>query len=368
MPRRMEQAEEVKRDFLKNLFEKEVFPTHGPAVIAGPCSAESEEQILQSAKELTEIGIRVFRAGAWKPRTTPGGFEGYGEDALRWLAKAKSETGILIGTEVGTAAQAKLALDYDLDFVWIGARTTASPFAVEEIGRALKGKHLPIFLKNPIAPDLSLWHGALLRLHHLGLTKVVPILRGFRLGDKGTLRNSPMWYLMREFRKLDPTLPIFCDPSHIAGSTELLPEVIREASLQDYDGLLIESHPHPDKALTDARQQITAAQLQEILKAWDSPGLLGKTPLYDFRQHLRVIDNEIIRLLAEREYTSEQIGMWKHENDIESYQPDQRERMETERNTFAQEQGTDPTLVHRIFDLIHKDSVDIQEQIKKKDK
>ncbi len=354
-----------RKDFLDSLFGPNIFPHTRPAVIAGPCSAESEEQVLRSARELLAIGIKVLRAGVWKPRTLPGGFEGYRETALGWLTAAKEKTGILIGTEIATAEQARLALEHHLDFVWIGARTTTSPFAIEEIGHALSGHDIPIFLKNPIAPDLALWHGALLRLSRYGHTKVIPVLRGFRLGDKGGLRNSPLWYLMREFRALNPSVPVFCDPSHIAGRADLLPEVIREASLQDYDGLMIESHPTPHTALTDAEQQVTPQKLRELLSAWADPLTSHHTPLYDFRQHLRVIDDELIRLVAEREQISLQIGKWKQENGVESFQSTQNEQMEEDRHTYALQHGADTKLVKALFRLIHQDSVAIQDHIKK---
>ena len=338
-----------------------IFDGATPAIVAGPCSAESEEQVLRSAQELIEVGVKVLRAGVWKPRTIPGGFEGFGEEALKWMVAAREKTGILIGTEIGTASQARLALDYNLDFVWLGARTTTSPFVVDEIGSVLKSSRIPIFVKNPIAPDLSLWHGAILRLQKYDIQHIIPILRGFRLGNRGDLRNSPLWYLTQEFRKLHPTLPFFCDPSHIAGRTDLLPEVVREASLQGYDGLFIEVHPDPKVAYTDALQQIKPSELSTLLHSWQSFGN-GNTPLYDFRQQLSVIDDEIIRLLAEREATSTQIGRWKLENGIEFLQKEQKEKMEEHRRTFARQHGANPDLVSKLFDLIHDDSVEIQNQ------
>ena len=234
-------------------------------LIAGPCSAESEEQVIQTALELKNLGkVKYYRAGIWKPRTRPGGFEGVGEIGLKWLQKAKAETGLLMATEVATAAHVKLALEYDIDVLWIGARTTVNPFAVQEIADVLQGTDKIMLLKNPVNPDLSLWIGGLERLYNSNIKKLGVIHGGFSTYEKTKYRNNPEWQIAIELQSKFPDLPLICDPSHITGRRDMIQEVSQQALDLNYDGLIIETHCNPDKAWSDAQQQITPTALKQL--------------------------------------------------------------------------------------------------------
>ena len=236
-----------------------------PIVIAGPCSAESEEQVLETARGLASKGIKIFRAGIWKPRTKPGGFEGIGVPGLAWLKKVKEETGMYVMTEVATKDHVFEALKAGVDMLWIGARTTVNPFAVQEIADALKGVDIPVLVKNPVNPDLELWIGAFERLYGAGLRRLAAIHRGFSSYDKKIYRNLPLWHIPIELRRRMPSLPIFCDPSHMGGTRELVAPLSQQAMDLSFDGLMIESHCNPDNALSDAKQQITPDVLDYVL-------------------------------------------------------------------------------------------------------
>ena len=225
-----------------------------PMVIAGPCSAETEEQTINTARQLHAQGIKIFRAGVWKPRTKPGGFEGNGEPALEWLREVKKETGMYVSTEVATAKHVELALKYGIDLLWVGARTTADPFAVQEIADTLKGVDIPVLVKNPVNPDLELWIGALERLNNAGITQLGAIHRGFSSYDKKLYRNLPQWHIPIELHRRLPELPIVCDPSHISGRRDLIAPLCQQAMDLQFSGLIIESHCDPDKAWSDASQ------------------------------------------------------------------------------------------------------------------
>lgn len=227
-----------------------------PLVIAGPCSAETEDQVMDTARQLAKNGVKVFRAGIWKPRTKPGGFEGNGVTALPWMQKVKKETGMLTATEVATAKHAEEALKFGVDVLWIGARTTADPFAVQEIADTLKGVDVPVLIKNPVNPDLELWIGALQRLNNAGIKRLGAIHRGFSTYDKKLYRNLPQWHIPIELHRRFPDLPIICDPSHIAGRRDLISPLCQQAMDLQFDGLIIESHCDPDKAWSDAPQQL----------------------------------------------------------------------------------------------------------------
>ena len=239
--------------------------THRPLVIAGPCSAETEEQVINTAKALAQKGCRLFRAGVWKPRTKPGGFEGNGEVALKWLQQVKESTGMLVGTEVATPEHVELCLKYGLDMLWIGARTTANPFAMQSLADSLQGVELPILVKNPVSPDLELWIGAMQRLNQAGIRRLAAIHRGFSSYDNKLYRNNPTWQIPLELRRRIPELPIICDPSHIGGKRELIAPLCQQAMDLGFDGLIIESHCTPDKAWSDAAQQVTPDVLNYIL-------------------------------------------------------------------------------------------------------
>lgn len=239
--------------------------TQRPIVIAGPCSAETEEQVLETAQGLASRGVKIFRAGIWKPRTKPGGFEGIGAEGLAWLKKVKKETGMLVSTEVATKDHVFEALKAGIDILWIGARTTVNPFAVQEIADALKGVDVPVLIKNPVNPDLELWIGAFERLYGAGIHRLGAIHRGFSSYDKKIYRNLPLWHIPIELRRRIPNLPILCDPSHIGGKRELIAPLCQQAMDLGFDGLIVESHCNPDAAWSDAAQQVTPDVLDYIL-------------------------------------------------------------------------------------------------------
>ena len=252
---------ELSSEFIdvKNIFDEQ------PFVIAGPCSAETEEQLVTTAKELMEIGVTTMRAGIWKPRTRPGGFEGLGEQGLVWFREAKQQTGIKLATEIATPQHLELALKYGVDFFWIGARTTCDPFSVQALSDAMKGLDIPVFVKNPLSPDLNLWIGALERIHNAGITKLGAIHRGFYSWDEHKYRNSPIWEVVEKLHSSIPNLPLLFDPSHMGGKREYVGPLAQEAMNRGYNGLLVESHYNPDAAWTDAAQQVSPKELKTIL-------------------------------------------------------------------------------------------------------
>ena len=335
-------------------------------LIAGPCSAESQHQLLSTARQLREdVGLKLFRAGVWKPRTRPGGFEGYGEEALSWLREVREETGLLVGTEVGSARHAELALDYGLDFIWIGTRTTTSPFAVEEIAEVLDGRDIAVLVKNPLAPDIDLWIGAIARLLNHGITRVGAILRGFYIGGESALRNIPLWHLADEFRSKAPIdLPLLCDPSHIAGDRAYVPSVIREAGKRGFDGLIVESHYKPEEALTDSAQQLLPSELKKILSLEDLTEAHGSEEdpeLVRLRLLLDKIDEEIIRLLGERFSMTDQIGEWKAFHQMELHQVSREQELYETRRKMAEIYHIPGELVDQIYRLVHAEALRRQE-------
>ena len=288
-----------------------------PIVIAGPCSAETEEQVLTTAKQLAANGIRIFRAGIWKPRTKPGGFEGVGSDGLPWLRRVKQETGMYTATEVATAKHVYEALKYGVDILWIGARTTANPFAVQEIADALKGVDVPILIKNPVNPDLELWIGAIERIYNTGLHRIAAIHRGFSSYEKKLYRNQPQWHIPIELHRRFPDLPLFCDPSHIGGKRELIAPLSQQAMDMQYNGLIIESHCEPDKALSDKEQQITPDSLDLILRRLVIREMKQSTEdLVDLRRQIDILDNDLLEVLVKRMRVSTEIGIYKKEHGI----------------------------------------------------
>ena len=268
-----------------------------PIVIAGPCSAESEEQVLETAKGLASKGIKIFRAGIWKPRTKPGGFEGIGVIGLPWLKRVKEETGMYVTTEVATKDHVFEALKAGVDLLWIGARTSANPFAVQEIADALKGVDIPVLIKNPVNPDLELWIGAFQRLYNAGIHRLGAIHRGFSSYDKKIYRNLPLWHIPIELRRRMPNLPIFCDPSHIGGKRELIAPLCQQAMDLNFDGLMIESHRDPDAAWSDAFQQITPDVLDYVLNLLVIRDSTQSTEsLAELRRQIDGIDEQILEL------------------------------------------------------------------------
>lgn len=336
-----------------------------PLIISGPCSAESRVQVLQTAERLAAVGVHVFRAGVWKPRTYPGGFEGVGEEALSWLDEARCRYGMKIGVEVASPLHVKIALAYQVDMVWIGARTTSNPFTLDEIAKELQHHDIAVMVKNPLAPDIHLWIGALQRLNSYGIQRLAAIHRGFGSGYKTHYRNLPIWKIPTHIRQIYPTLPFFCDPSHITGNRDLIGEVAQEAMDRCYHGLFIESHCSPDNAWSDAPQQITPERLKEIidnLKIGDYNPCLGEDMLR-LRQRIDEIDGEILRLLSQRAEVSEEIGHWKSTHTKTAFQSERYLQMMRDRERLAMRYGLPADLVRDIFDLIHDASLKQQSEI-----
>ena len=341
--------------------EKLIFPgleDKRPIVIAGPCSAETEEQVLESAKQLAAQGIKIFRAGVWKPRTKPGGFEGNGLDALPWLQRVKKETGMYVSTEVATAKHVEAALGAGVDLLWIGARTTADPFAVQEIADTLKGVDVPVLVKNPVNPDLDLWIGALERLYNAGIKRLGAIHRGFSSYDKKLYRNLPQWHIPIELHRRLPELPIFCDPSHIGGRRDLIAPLSQQAMDLQFDGLIIESHCNPEKAWTDASQQVSPDVLGLILNNLVVREMNQTTEsLAALRRQIDEIDMSINEILAKRMRISREIGQYKKEHDMAILQTNRYDEIIKQRMAQGQSMGMDPDFMKSIFEAIHEESV-----------
>ena len=332
-----------------------------PFVIAGPCSAETEDQVMETAKQLAADGIKVMRAGIWKPRTKPGGFEGIGSEGLTWLKNVKKETGMYVSTEVATQKHVYEALKYGVDLLWIGARTTANPFAVQEIAEALQGVDIPVLVKNPVNPDLELWIGALERLSNVGLTKLGAIHRGFSSFDKKIYRNLPQWHIPIELKRRYPDLPIICDPSHIGGKRDLIQPLSQQAMDLNFEGLIIETHPNPDFAWSDASQQVTPAKLKEILNSLViREGKQTTEDLSALRRQIDEADDQLLELIAKRMRVSKEIGTFKKEHNMTIVQTDRYDEILTKRITQATEMGMNPECIRVILEAIHEESVRVQ--------
>jgi chorismate mutase len=345
-----------------------------PLVIAGPCSAESLDQMLRTAHALKEISeVSVFRAGIWKPRTRPNNFEGLGEIALPWLAEVKKQTGLKVTTEVATAKHVELCLKAGVDILWIGARTTANPFSVQEIADALKGVDIPVMIKNPINADLQLWIGALERLNLAGITKLMAIHRGFSVGEKLEFRNDPLWKIPMELKVKFPELPLLCDPSHITGKRELVQQVCQKAMDLDYDGMIIETHPDPDKAWSDASQQVTPSTLASIisslsLKKENSLDKSYTNQLNDLRDQIDRLDNELLHTLKMRQDVVEKIAKAKIEQNVTALQKGRFDQLMKERMDAGVKLGLNQNFIKEIFDSIHEQSVQTQTNLFEKNK
>ncbi|PTX18020.1 3-deoxy-D-arabinoheptulosonate-7-phosphate synthase [Pontibacter mucosus] len=339
-----------------------------PLVIAGPCSAETEEQVLQTARALKQQNIHLFRAGIWKPRTRPGSFEGVGSQGLAWLNRVKRELGMKVSTEVATARHVEEALKQEIDVLWIGARTTVNPFAVQEIADALQGVHVPVMVKNPVNPDLALWIGAIERIYHAGVTDLVAIHRGFSSYQKTKYRNVPVWQIPIELKARYQSLPLIVDPSHIGGRRELIFPVSQKALDLGYDGVMIETHPTPDLALSDAAQQVTPARLAEILgqlqvrkTRYDDAELENRSE--QLRLQIDAADHDIIQALARRMALVEQIGEYKKLNNVQVLQIERWKEIFRTRAEWAAEAGINPAFVEELYKLIHVESIRKQTQI-----
>lgn len=344
------------------------FQLNHPLVIAGPCSAETEEQVLKIAHELKNSDVSIFRAGIWKPRTRPGGFEGVGEIGLKWLQKAKAETGLLMAIEVATAAHVKLALEHDIDVLWIGARTTVNPFAVQEIADALQGTNKIVLLKNPVNPDLSLWIGGLERLYNSNIKKLGVIHRGFSTYEKTKYRNNPEWQIAIDLQNRFPDLPLICDPSHITGKRDMIQEVAQQALDLNYDGLIIETHTNPDNAWSDAAQQVSPEVLKQIFldlkvrKVTDDESEYNQK-MAKLRLQIDEHDSKLLEILGNRMKVADKIGLLKKEKNVAILQNKRWNEILGKMILEGEEKGLSNEFVMHLFKAIHQESISHQEKV-----
>lgn len=351
------------------LYEWGMFTEPRPSVVAGPCSAESEEQIMETAKGLKEMGINVFRAGIWKPRTHPGCFEGIGVEGLSWLQKVQKEYGLKVATEVAGEKHVVECLRHGVDMIWLGARTTANPFLVQEIADALKGTDIPVLVKNPVNADLDLWIGALERLNRAGVKKLGVIHRGFSTFDKIKYRNDPQWQVAIELRSRYPELPFFVDPSHLGGSKDYILEISQRSLDLGFEGLMIESHCNPSVALSDAKQQLTPSELSDLLynqvvvRDKDSDSPQWKENIDQLRAKIDVIDENILYALGSRMRISRQIGEYKKDNNIAIIQASRWDSLLGKVMEKGRGYGLTEKFLNDVFNAIHEASVEIQNEI-----
>lgn len=344
---------------LKPLFDDEQLMRE-PIIIAGPCSAESEEQVLATARQLADAGVKIFRAGIWKPRTKPGSFEGVGLAGLPWLMKVKEQTGMLVGTEVASKSHVISALSAGVDLIWIGARTSASPFAMQEIADTLQeiGRDIPVLIKNPVNPDIDLWIGAVERIRNAGMHRIGVIHRGFSSYGKHLYRNQPMWTLVFEFARRNPEIPIICDPSHISGAHDLVGPLSKSALNMGFDGLMIESHCDPSCALSDAKQQLLPAELAELMKDFKAKEKPTGTPELDaLRAEIDQIDHELLELLAKRMEVSKKIGQYKKDHNMMVVQLGRHDTIMRDRADLGEKLGLPRLFTGLVMSAIHEESV-----------
>ena len=353
----------ISMEQIKNLWTKR------PLIISGPCSAETEEQVLSTAMRLAATGkIDILRAGIWKPRTKPGTFEGIGTKGLPWLQQAKKQTGLPVTVEVASSKQVQDALHFDVDILWIGARTTVNPFAVQEVADALKGVDIPVFVKNPINPDLELWSGAVERVARAGIKRIGLIHRGFHSYGNTEYRNAPMWHLAIEMKLRHPDMPMINDPSHICGRREILLEVMQKAIDLDYDGLMVESHIDPDNAWSDASQQVTPHHLKEMLDAiiWRKEDINSDefhAALEKLRQQINHLDDELLQNLSQRMKVADQIGHYKKENNITILQIARWNEVMEKATAKGEKIGLSREFITRYFDAVHMESINHQKKV-----
>ncbi len=344
------------------------FELSHPLVIGGPCSAETEEQVLKIAHQLKDSDVSIFRAGIWKPRTRPGMFEGVGAIGLKWLQKAKKETGLLIATEVANAAHVKLALEHDIDVLWIGARSTVSPFIVQEIADALNGTEKIVLVKNPVNPDLALWLGGMERLYSANIKNLGLIHRGFSSYEKSKYRNIPEWQIAIEVQNKFPDLPLICDPSHISGRRDLIFDISQTALDLNFDGLMIESHWDPDNAWSDAKQQVTPSKLIEIMKnlkirKQNNLEEEYKSKLDNYRSQIDVFDQNILETIAKRMKISNEIGSLKKTKNVAVLQNKRWKEVLEKMVIEGKEKDLSSEFTRKIFKAIHQESINHQEKI-----
>lgn len=351
------------------MYEWGMFTEPKPSVVAGPCSAESEEQVMETAKGLKKMGINVFRAGIWKPRTHPGCFEGVGAVGLKWLQRVQKEYGLKVATEVAGEKHVAECLKHGVDMVWLGARTTANPFLVQEIADALKGTDIPVLVKNPVNADLDLWIGALERLSRAGIKKLGVIHRGFSTFDKIKYRNDPQWQVAIELRSRYPELPFFVDPSHMGGSRDYIQEISQRSLDLGFEGLMIESHCNPAVALSDAKQQLTPDELSDLLynqvvvRDKDSDAPQWKENIDQLRAKIDVIDENIVYALGSRMNVSRKIGEYKKENNIAIIQTARWDKVFSKVLEKGKEYGLTEKFLSDVFTAIHEASVEVQNEI-----
>ena len=338
-----------------------------PLIIAGPCSAESEEQMLNTARQLAQNGVQIFRAGIWKPRTRPNSFEGVGTEGLLWMKKVKQETGMFTATEVANTKHAFEAIKYGVDIIWIGARTTANPFAVQEIADAISGTDIPVLVKNPVNPDSALWIGAFERLNKAGLKKLAAIHRGFSVYGNSLYRNNPQWQIPIELKRQVPDLPVITDPSHICGNRKLLYQVSQEAMDLSFDGLIIESHIDPDSALSDKDQQVTPDELKKLIDrlVLRNPEVDNKVliTLEELRDLIDVYDTELLDIFENRMQIVDKIGQYKKENDITVLQRSRWDEIFNKRTAQGKKKGLSEDFIIKVFRALHQESINRQVKI-----
>ncbi len=338
-----------------------------PLVIAGPCSAESLEQMMATAKDLNHERVDYFRAGIWKPRTRPGSFEGNGAKALPWLAEVKKEYGLKTCTEVAKAEHVEAALEAGVDLLWVGARTTTNPFAVQEVAEALGGTDKEVLVKNPINPDVNLWLGAIERLQLKGITKIGAIHRGFSKYEKSKFRNEPLWQLPIELKRLNPEIPMICDPSHITGNRDMIYKVSQIALDLNFDGLMIESHPDPANAWSDSAQQVTPEQYNQIIHelelSYVNPAENSAAALTEYRNEIDDLDNQLLETLKARLGVVHKIANYKKENKMTILQQDRWQKILEKSREKAANLSIDEDFIESIFKSIHQNSILEQEKI-----
>lgn len=341
--------------------------TERPILIAGPCSAESEEQVLETATRLKATGkVDILRAGIWKPRTRPNSFEGVGAKGLPWMQKAKEATGLPVTVEVAKASHVEVCLEFGMDILWIGARTTVNPFAVQEIADALRGVDIPVMVKNPINPDLALWLGGMERLEKAGINKLGAIHRGFSNAGEKTFRNRPQWQIAIDFKQERPDVPMINDPSHICGRRDLLAAVSQKAMDLNFDGLMIESHITPDEAWSDAKQQITPEVYGQmitdlVLRDYDPESIPQRTELEKLRKQINLIDDELISMLSSRMNVAREIGRYKKDNNITILQSDRWAHILEKYKKKGADQDLGEDFITRFIKAVHDESIDQQE-------
>jgi chorismate mutase len=344
-----------------------------PLIISGPCSAESEDQIRQTALAISKIPqVKIFRAGIWKPRTRPGLFEGIGLEGLKWLKNVKLETPLLTAVEVANPEHVEAALKYEVDILWIGARTVVNPFSLQELANVLKGVNIPVMVKNPVNPDLNLWIGALERIHLSGINRMAAIHRGFYFFDKSPYRNAPMWEIPIELKRQMPNMPVICDPSHICGERNMLFDVAQKALDLEMNGLMIESHIDPDNALTDPQQQINPTQLVKLIQKLvirDQKGTIEfESKLEELRTEIDKIDAELIHILSRRMQLVDEIGHYKKDHNITILQLKRWRNIVRNRLKTGMATGLQKEFLQKLLEIVHTESIQRQTDIYRKKK